>query len=77
MTLKELSVAYYEAAELLNARIKLLQAQAAKSQDPEEVWHLRRRVLELKPMLAQTRELAELTEHYYDKGYWRDEKYTV
>ena len=77
MTLKELSGTYREAAELLRQRIRLLQAAAKASQDPEEVWHLRRRIMELKPMLTQTQELAELTEHYYDKGYWRDEKYTV
>ena len=77
MTLKELAPAYREAAELLSRRIKALQRAAARSEDPEEIWHLRRRIAELKPMLEQTRELAELTEHYYDRGYWRSEKYTV
>ena len=77
MTLKELSVTYREAAALLEARIKALQKAAARCGDPEELWRLRRRVAELKPMLEQVRELAELTEHYYDRGYWRNEKYTV
>ena len=77
MTLKELSGAYRDAAALLERRIKALQLEAARSRDPEEIWRLRRRVAELKPMLQQTRELAELTEHYYDRGYWRSEKYTV
>lgn len=77
MTLKELSSTYREAAALLEGRIKSLQKAAARCDDPEEIWHLRRRVADLKPMLEQTRELAELTEHYYDKGYWRNEKYTV
>ena len=77
MTLKELSGAYRDAAALLERRIKVLQRDAARSDDPEEIWRLRRRVAELKPMLQQTRELAELTEHYYDRGYWRSEKYTV
>ena len=77
MTLKELSGAYRDAAALLERRIKVLQRDAARSDDPEEIWRLRRRVAELKPMLQQTRELAELTEHYYDRGFWRDEKYTV
>ena len=77
MTLRELSPAYREAAELLSRRIRQLQLAASRSRDPEEIWHLRRRILELKPMLTQMRELAELTEHYYDKGYWRNEKYTV
>ena len=25
----------------------------------------------------QMNELADLTAHYYDRGYWRNEKYTV
>lgn len=77
MTLKELSGAYREAAALLECRIRQLQLAASRTKDPEEIWRLRRRVAELKPMLLQTRELAELTEHYYDRGYWRSEKYTV
>ena len=77
MTLRELSPAYREAAELLARRIRQLRLEVAQTTDPEEKWHLRRRIIELKPILTQMRELAELTEHYYDKGYWRDEKYTV
>ncbi|MBP3684447.1 MAG: hypothetical protein J6J12_05735 [Oscillospiraceae bacterium] len=77
MTLQELSPAYREAAQLLSCRIRELQLAEARSTDPEEIWHLHRRILELKPMLTQMRELAELTEHYYDRGYWRSEKYTV
>lgn len=77
MTLRELSPAYREAAELLTRRIKELRLEAARTEDPEEKWRLRRRVLDLKPMLTQMHELAELTEHYYDRGFWRDEKYTV
>ena len=77
MTLKELAPAYREAGELLARRIRELRLAVAETEDPVEKWNLRRRIIELKPMLAQVRELAELTEHYYDKGFWRDEKYTV
>jgi len=77
MTLKELSPAYREAAQLLGLRISQLRKKAKETQDPEEKWRLRRRIIELKPMLDQMQELADLTEHYYDKGYWRDEKYTL
>lgn len=77
MTLKELSPAYREAAQLLSFRIAQLRRQVREAQDPEEKWHLRRRIIELKPILTQMNELADLTEHYYDKGYWRDEKYTL
>ena len=76
MTLRELSPAYREAAALLTRRIRELRLAAAKSKDPEEIWHYRRRIAELKPIEAQMLELADLTEHYYDKGYWRNEKYT-
>ena len=77
MTLRELSPAYREAAALLSRRLRELRQAAENTDDPEEAWYLRRRIEELKPMLTQMRELAELTEHYYDKGYWRSEKYTV
>jgi len=43
----------------------------------DEAWHIKRRIAELTPMLTQMNELAELTAHYYDKGYYRSEKYTL
>ena len=45
--------------------------------DPEKLWHIRRRIVALEPLLTEMNELAELTAHYYDRGYWRNEKYTV
>ena len=77
MTLAELSHSYEEAAALLRARLLILRRALAASQDPEEIWHLKRRIAELTPILTQMNELAELTAHYYDPGYWRNEKYTV
>ncbi len=77
MTLKELSVCYEEAAVPLRARLRELRQSVAASDDPEEIWHLKRRIAELTPMLTQMNELAELTAHYYDRGYYRNEKYTV
>jgi hypothetical protein len=49
----------------------------AETEDPEEIWHIKRRIAELTPMLTQMNELAELTAHYYDRGYYRSEKYTL
>ena len=49
----------------------------AATDDPEEIWRYKRRIAELTPMLTQMNELAELTAHYYDRGYYRNEKYTV
>ncbi len=77
MTLAEMSRDYRESARLLQDRLRLLRQMLAQADDPEEIWHLRRRIAELTPMLTQMNELAELTEHYYERGYWRSEKYTI
>ena len=77
MTLAELSACYEAAAVPLRARLRLLRQMLAQTEDPEEIWHLKRRIAELTPMLTQMNELAELTAHYYDRGYYRSEKYTV
>ena len=77
MTLQELSRCYEEAAVPLRNRLRELRQALAESSDPEEVWHIKRRIGELTPMLTQMNELADLTAHYYDRGYWRSEKYTL
>lgn len=77
MTLTELSRCYEEAAVPLRNRLRELRQAMAASSDPEEIWHIKRRIGELTPMLTQMNELAELTAHYYDRGYWRSEKYTI
>lgn len=75
--LRDLSRGYREAAKPLRARLRELRIALEKSQDPEEIWHIKRRIAELTPLLTQMNELADLTEHYYDRGYWRNEKYTL
>ena len=77
MTLLELSRCYEEAAVPLRSRLRFLRQELARAEDPEDIWHLKRRIAELTPMLTQMNELAELTAHYYDRGYYRSEKYTV
>jgi len=77
MTLEEISKCYEEAAVPLRARLRELRQLLDKATDPEEIWHIKRRIHELTPMLSQMNELAELTAHYYDRGYYRSEKYTV
>ena len=77
MTLVELSRCYEEAAVPLRQRLSQLRLALQQSQDPEEIWHLKRRIAELTPMLTQMNELAELTAHYYERGYYRSEKYTL
>ena len=77
MTLREMSRDYEYAAALLRARLKQLRQELAVAEDAEEIWHLKRRIAELTPMLTQMNELAELTAHYYERGYYRSEKYTL
>ena len=77
MTLQEISRGYEEAAVPLRSRLKELRGMLAQATDPEEIWHIKRRIAELTPMLTQMNELAELTAHYYDRGYYRSEKYTL
>ena len=77
MTLKELSLCYEAAAVPLRQRLKELRQQLQQEEDPEKIWHLRRRIAELTPLLTQMNVLADLTAHYYDRGYWRSEKYTL
>ena len=77
MTLQELSRCYEEAAVPLRNRLRFLRQAVAASEDADEIWHLKRRIAELTPMLTQMNELADLTAHYDDRGYYRSEKYTL
>lgn len=77
MTLKELSVEYEKAAQPLRTRLRELREALAQTDDPDEVWRLKRRIADLTPMLTQMNELAELTGHYYDPGHYRNPKYTM
>ena len=76
MTLAELSICYQQAAIPLRERLRQLRQELAQETDPERIWHLKRRIAELTPMLTQMNELAELTAHYYDRGYYRSEQST-
>ncbi len=77
MSLQELSADYRYAAELLRQRMRRLRQAIAETNDPEELWQLRHRIAVLTPMLTEMNDLAELTERYYERGYWRNEKYTL
>ena len=77
MTLAELSQSYEEAAVPLRNRLRQLRQELATAEDPEQIWMLKRRIGDLSPMLTEMNELAELTAHYYDRGYYRSEKYTL
>ena len=76
MTLYQMSFLYREDALRLRMRITVLREQA-RTADSEERLRLTRRILELEQLLRQSRELAELTQHYYERRYHRSEKYTL
>jgi len=78
VTLLELSAVYSESARALRLRIRELeQKKKLCREDPETVRKLNRRIAELDPLLREARELAVLTARYYDRGYHKDEKYTL
>ena len=77
MTLLELSAEYARSEALLRARISRLRAMAKAEPDREAARRLQSRIAALDPLLREMRVLAELTAHYYDRGYYRNEKYTV
>lgn len=77
MTLKELSADYRAAAQPLRERLRQLRQAKKRAQDREELFWLERRMSVLTSMLTQLNELAELTEHYYERDYYRNEKYRL
>ena len=76
MTLYQMSYVYREDALRFRMRITVLREQA-KAAEGEDKLRLKRRILELQQLLRQSRELADLTRHYYERGYYRNEKSTL
>ena len=77
MTLTELSVEYRAHARALDLRISQLQERLQQTRDESERCLLEARIHMLSTMLREARELAVLTERYYDRGYRRNAKYTI
>ena len=77
MTLEELSVQYREAAQPIRARLRLLRQERKHVTDREALFRIDRRMRILSTLLHQTNEMAELTAHYYERGYYRNEKYRI
>ena len=69
MTLLELSVDYRASAAALRERTALLKQQLEQSRDEAERLMLTDRIRTLGIMWRETRDLAVLCEHYYDRGY--------
>lgn len=62
---------------MIRAKLKELRAALKAAQTEAERWALKRRISELTPMLTQTNKVADLLEHYYERGYWRSASYSV
>ena len=77
MTLSELSLEYQASADLIAGRLRALREQHRQSQDEAERERLYRRILELRPLLQQCRDLQRLTANYYNRSYHRDERYCL
>ena len=77
MTLLQIGQEYRRSAQPLRRRLRELRAALRTAQDPEEIWHLKRRIAELTPLLTEVNALAALCERYYERGYYRDERYTL
>ena len=77
MKLFELSEGYRQAALPLREKLRQLRQALKAEDDPQRRAVLRHEIALLSGIMTQCRELAELTAHYYERGYWRDEKYTL
>lgn len=77
MTLSELSVEYRSHAAVLKTRINELEQQLRRSRSKPERLALERRIRLLSGMYRDAKELAALTEHYYDRGYHSNEIYKM
>lgn len=67
MTLFELSALYEGSAQAIRLRMAELRQAARAAGDEEAQRALFRRISALEPMLRETRELAAVTAHYYDR----------
>lgn len=76
MTLMQLSKQYRLTAKLLHARMRQLEA-ASETAGEGEAFTLQARVRVLAAMHREAVELAVLTQRYYEKGYYRNGKYTL
>ena len=76
MTLKELSVEYRTQATILHGRIEELRVQMS-GQEEDQKSAVEARIRMLAVMWREARDLAVLCEHYYDRGYRRNGKYTL
>lgn len=77
MKLIEISEEYAVSEALLRSRIAWLRHEEAAAMEERQRYALHRRILDLQPLLRDCRQIRRLTANYYDRSYYRDERYTV
>ncbi len=77
MTLAQIGAEYEASAELLRQRLTQLRREERKNRNAQERWALRQRIETLEGMLTQCNDLARLCTHYYERGFYRDARYTL
>lgn len=77
MTLLELSKEYRAQSEVLRDRILELQLLWSKSRNEKLRDALAERIRILTVMRREAREIAVICERYYERGYRRNERYTL
>ena len=77
MSLRDLSPGYRHAAALLKVRLWELRIKIKQQTDPDELCKLKFDYLKCTQMYRECKDLAELTEHYYERSYYRDKHYTL
>lgn len=77
MTLAELSIEYRAHAEALKQRMEELAQVQRGCEDDWEQTALAERIHMLAAMWREARDLAVLTQRYYERGYRRNAKYTL
>ena len=77
MTLSELSLEYQAHAAALRERIRELRLQREELEEGRERQLLEERIRVLTTMLREANELAAVTGRYYERGYRRNERYTL
>lgn len=82
--MKELAKEYKASAEVLHRRIKELMGVKdlllARTKDPEkdlQIIELSNRIKPLQIMLHDVNDIGREIEHYYDKEWWKSEKYML
>ena len=77
MTLREMSVEYRAQAQALRGQMQELEKAWKQTEDPAERDNLEGRIWTLEVLWRETRDQAVLLERYYERGYHRNEKYTL